>query len=98
MKIIVYDDNVVIKDSFPDNIQILDSYPIWNPIKMKKILSFIIGKRDISIANRSMFSYIIEWYMHNIGYYAFNFLYLLTDNEFIKKQKDRCKNVDLQKH
>ena len=51
-----------------DGIHIENSYSIWNYNKMKMILQMCSSNPRLDF-NRSYFGMIIEWYLHNLGYY-----------------------------
>ena len=63
-----------------DGIVIFNGYKFWSYKEMKKMLKTAIEnpKNDY---NRSYFGMIIEWYLHNIGYYItlpFKFIPMLN--------------------
>ncbi len=79
------------------NIQIKDSYNIWNAEEMKyRIYKKCYEQYDSyspeSQLNRTYESMYIEWWLHNIGYYATK---PLCHIEFFKKINLRCKDVDI---
>lgn len=62
-------------------IQIKDSYKIWKPSKMKKLM----GSDSLLL--------IIEWWLHNIGYYlTLPFIKCAA----MKALNERFKDVDLE--
>lgn len=70
------------------HIQIKNSYRIWHPEIMKDLISFKCQPYTV----KNYVPYIIEWWLHNLGYY------LTLD--FIKYPKikalnERFKHVDL---
>lgn len=70
------------------HIQIKNSFKIWKPSEM----GFIIYVRLHPHRAAYFAPYIIEWWLHNIGYYVtkpFTFI------PFIKSINLRCKDVDL---
>jgi hypothetical protein len=69
------------------NIQIKNSYLIWDCSQMRKILD----ENNCEILNRTYFSLYVEWWLHNIGYY------ITAPFECLKDINDRCKDVDLGK-
>ena len=80
-----------------NNIHIDDSYNIWRPKSMKLIIrakSYITYNfNPEGVLNRSYRSMIIEWWLHNIGYYVTKpFCFI----EKIKEINLRCKDVDLE--
>lgn len=72
------------------NIQIKNSYKIWDIRTMKIILD---SKNATVFLNRSYKSLIIEWWLHNIAYYLTK---PLCSIEFFKKLNYRAKHVDLE--
>ena len=70
------------------HIKIFSGYNIWHPSAMK----FIIDGRLRTHKASKYAPYILEWWLHNIGYYItkpFTFIPAL------KRINDRCKDVDL---
>lgn len=79
-------------------IHIPNSYKVWNIHYMRRIinnycrLKFNSYKSDIEL-NRSYCSMIIEWWLHNIGYYITKpFCFI----DRVYKINLRCKDVDLE--
>lgn len=82
------------------SIQIKNSYKIWRPKTMKKlILQATKEKYDISfpcaLLNRTYLNMYIEWYLHNIGFW---FTYPFTEYDWIAKLNRRFQHVDLEEH
>lgn len=80
------------------NLHITDSYTYWNPRQMKKkIVRIAYRTYDYVYAeellNRSYFSMIVEWWLHNIGYYI---TLPFVKIEAAKRINERCKHVDLE--
>ena len=80
-----------------NNINIKNSYNIWNTLEMKKIIHERCREEYGSDSpcvklNRTYESMYIEWWLHNIGYYITKpFCHI----EFINKINLRCKDVDI---
>lgn len=77
-------------------IKIVDSYTIWNPIKMKSLIQTKITNQyndsdTVYLLHRSYNSMYIEWWIHNIGYYATKPFCFIKE---INKINLRFKNVD----
>ena len=72
------------------HIQIKNSYKIWKPSVMKHLIEFRC--RLDRFIPKSYTPYIIEWWLHNIGYYLTKPFISLP---FINKINIRCKDVDL---
>ena len=48
-----------------------DSYNIWSPSKMRQMMEDQCGCKNVSnYLNRSVPGLVVEWWIHNIGYYA----------------------------
>lgn len=63
-----------------DGIVIFNGYKFWSYKEMKKMLK-TATKNPKNDYNRSYFGMIIEWYLHNIGYYItlpFKFIPMLN--------------------
>lgn len=70
------------------HIQIKDGYKYWNPLYMKHRITFGMRPNTPKIYA----PYLIEWWLHNIGYYLtkpFTFIPALNRINL------RCKDVDL---
>lgn len=82
------------------NIHIENSYNIWNKTEMCYLIrvncleNYYIRNAE-KILNRSMRGMIIEWYLHNIGYYL---TLPFIKNNTIKKLNERFKHLDLEEH
>jgi hypothetical protein len=72
------------------NLQIKNSYKIWNIKTIKIILD---SKNATNVLNRSYASLIIEWWLHNVMYYLTK---PLCHIEIFKKLNYRAKHVDLE--
>lgn len=72
------------------HIQIKYSFLIWNPERMKRLIRYETFKADI--LPKKYAPYIIEWWLHNIGYYLTK---PLTFIPAIEKINLRCRDVDL---
>lgn len=80
------------------NLHIENSYTYWNPKLMKKKIVRIAYRTYTHVfpeelLNRSYSSMIVEWYLHNIGYYV---TLPFVKFETIKRINERCKHVDLE--
>ena len=80
------------------NLHIENSYTYWNPKRMKKKIvrmSYRTYKHVFpeELLNRSYSSMIVEWWLHNIGYYV---TLPFCKFEFAKNINLRCKDVDLE--
>lgn len=80
------------------NIQIKDSYNIWNASYMQYLIEKQCYNQYQSYLpevqlNRNYFSMCIEWWLHNIGYYVTK---PFCSNERIREINLRCKDVDLE--
>lgn len=80
-----------------NNIQIKDSYKIWNAERMKDLIDQVCYEQYNSyfpqtILNRDYDSMCIEWWLHNIGYYITK---PFCNIKFFKNINLRCKDVDL---
>ena len=82
------------------NIHIENSYNIWNKTEMCYLIrincleNYYIRNAE-KILNRSMRGMIIEWYLHNIGYYlTLPFIKIPC----VKKLNNRFKHLDLEEH
>lgn len=82
------------------NLHIKDSYDVWSTNRMHNIIRNECKKQfgypfpDI-ILNRKYITMYVEWYLHNVGYYAtlpFTFI------KYIKELNLRFKSVDLQEY
>lgn len=77
------------------SIQIKDSYKIWRPSTMKRLIHIKCYLRygneyATEVLHRSYLSMYIEWWLHNIGYY-------LTRNIALFEIVNlRCRDVDLE--
>lgn len=80
------------------NLHINDSYNIWSTKKMKRRIRYTALKEYQSknpevLLNRKYPSLIVEWWLHNIGYYVtLPFCFI----EKVKSINLRCKDVDLE--
>ncbi len=77
------------------NIHIENSYKVWSPVKMKKLIRRECLRVYETIAaqimlNRSYGSMVVEWWLHNIGYY------LTKPFKGLAGINERCKHVDLE--
>ena len=82
------------------SIQIKDSYKIWSAATMVDMIQdACFDKYEDNAANyvlnRSYRGMIIEWYLHNIGYYI---TYFFTEYNCIAKINKRLRDVDLEEH
>lgn len=80
------------------NLHIQNSYCIWNTNTMKRRItkaSYENYKEIFAtrLLNRSYTSMYIEWWLHNIGYYATR---PFIGNDKIKTINERFKHVDLE--
>lgn len=64
------------------HVQIKNSYKIWGPAVMKNLI-------DYHVPTKKHTALIIEWWLHNIGYY------LTKPFPIFKGINDRCRDVDL---
>ena len=77
------------------HIQIKNSYDVWKPSTMKTL---ILGKYSREYGNYSITrienfsSLVIEWWLHNIGYYLTKPFVSVPK---LKRINERCKHVDL---
>lgn len=84
-----------------NNIHIPNSYNVWSPQSMEYFIrSFCAhmtnGKcKPEEYLNRSMRGMIIEWYLHNFGYW---FTLPFIKNPRIKQLNERFKHLDLEYH
>jgi hypothetical protein len=70
------------------HIKIKYGFQYWKPSKIKKIIDYKLQPyKAIKYA-----PYIIEWWLHNIGYYL---TYAYTFIPSLKRINNRCKHVDL---
>ena len=75
------------------------SYDIWKPSEMKYFIDkeaqrCFKSDNPEEILNRSYFSMYVEWWLHNIGYYA---TYPLCDDfNYFFKLNERFRDVDLE--
>ena len=80
------------------NLHIENSYNKWLPSTMRSIMTAAAMEKYqtndyVALLNRSERSLVIEWWLHNIGY----FLTLpFTQNEKVKRINERCKDVALE--
>lgn len=79
------------------NIQIKDSYKIWDADEMKDIIDQKCLDQYHSyfpqmVLNRDYDSMCVEWWLHNIGYYITK---PFCNIEFFKNINIRCKDVDI---
>lgn len=79
------------------NIQIKNSYNIWDTKEMQRRICEKCREQYHSdypemLLNRTYNSMYTEWWLHNIGYYLTKPLYSI---EFFKKINIRCKDVDI---
>ena len=72
------------------HIQIKDSYKIWKPSVIKQLIWFRCQLAQFKPKNYT--PYVIEWWLHNIGYYLTKPLVFIPA---IKTINLRCKDVDL---
>lgn len=75
------------------------SYDIWSPALMKDIMRAVAyaeyGTEDYNdLLNRNTRSLIIEWWIHNIGYYV---TLPFCKNESMAKTNVRFRDVDLER-
>ena len=75
-----------------------NSYNIWSARRMTKLITQKCEETYNTtnykqILNRNLASLLIEWWLHNIGYYVTK---PLSKNEYFKKINNRCKDVDLE--
>ena len=80
------------------NLHIENSYTYWNPKLMKKKIVRMAYRTynhvlPEELLNRSYSSMIVEWWLHNIGYYV---TLPFCKFEFAKNINLRCKDVDLE--
>ena len=84
-----------------NNIHNPNSYNVWSPQSMEYFIrSFCAymtnGKyKPEEYLNRSMRGMIIEWYLHNFGYW---FTLPFIKNPRIKQLNERFKHLDLEYH
>lgn len=71
-------------------IQIKDSYVIWHPGIMKLIIWAKL--KSVNLTPKKYAPYIIEWWLHNIGYYLTKPFVSIPK---IKRINERCRHVDL---
>lgn len=80
------------------NLHIVDSYKVWLPCTMKKIIfkecfyTYNSLQADV-LLNRSYRGMYIEWWLHNIGYYLTKPLCKIP---YFKALNDRFKDADLE--
>ena len=72
------------------HIQIKFSYIVWGPSRMKRLINYEAYKAGIEVKNYT--PYIVEWWLHNIGYYVTK---PLTFIPALKNVNLRCRDVDL---
>lgn len=72
------------------HIQIKFSYSVWKPSRMKRLIHYKAYLAGIEVKNYK--PYIVEWWLHNIGYYLTK---PLVSIPAIKKINLRCRDVDL---
>ena len=80
------------------NIHIEDSYNIWKPSTMRQKISEecekTYGDKDADkVLSRNGNLMYVEWWLHNVGYYATK---PLCNNKKIAKINKRFKDVDLE--
>ena len=80
------------------NLHIENSYTYWYPKQMKKKIVRMAYRTykhvfPEELLNRSYSSMIVEWWLHNIGYYV---TLPFCKFEFAKNINLRCKDVDLE--
>ena len=78
-----------------NSLKIIDSFNIWSIEQMSKLIDLQLlekfGSLNVEeILNRPRFTLYIEWWLHNIGYYATLFF------DFLEHYNLRFKDVDLQ--
>ena len=81
------------------NIHIDNSYNVWSTKKMYSLmLNAIEGEAILPeyYLNRSLKGMIIEWYLHNIGFWLT--LPFITESSKLAKINYRCRHVDLEEH
>ena len=72
-------------------IKIPNSYNVWNPAEMRKRIEAAHSDPE-AFLNRTFRSMIVEWWLHNIGYYVS----LPQKSEAWRKINLRCRDVDLE--
>lgn len=82
------------------NIHIVDSYKIWKPKRIKKIIrkeTYDLYKDLFAdrVLNRNYYSMVFEWWLHNIGYYL-TLPFMKLGINWIRDINLRCKHVDLE--
>ena len=82
------------------NIHIENSYKIWSTTMMWAMIAVECENKYNSlradqVLNRSYISMYIEWWLHNIGYWA---TLPFINNEKIKSLNERFKHVDLEEY
>ena len=75
------------KTRITHHIQIQRSFNVWSP---KRMILHIKMRTPLYVKNYNM--YIVEWLLHNIGYYI---TLPFVKNEYIKHINVRCRDVDL---
>lgn len=78
------------------HIQIKNSYDVWLPTTMKTLIygkySREYGDYSSSLKIKHLAYLVIEWWLHNVGYYL---TLPLIKNPKIKALNERFKHVDL---
>ena len=79
------------------NLHINNSYNIWDTSKMRslineKCLEVYSSDSPETILHRTYWSMFVEWWLHNIGYYATK---PFCNIEFFKMINLKCKDVDI---
>lgn len=84
-------------DGVMRNIHIPESYDIWQPRLMKQFIRFYTALYTmasvVDYLNRPMWTLIVEWWLHNIGYYITKPFCKL---EWCRKLNERFRDVDLE--
>lgn len=73
------------------HVQIKSSYSTWRPSSMRKAMCAEAKRRGI-FGPKLTLAHIIEWWLHNIGYYITKPFLSIPALERINK---RCKDVDI---
>jgi len=66
------------------------SFSVWKPSVMKSLIEY--KSYYLGITPKSYAPYIIEWWLHNIGYWLTKPMVAIP---FFKKINLRCRDVDL---
>jgi hypothetical protein len=77
------------------NIHIKNSFKVWSPRRMKALIEVVCvlnyqTRAAHIMLNRSYGSMVVEWWLHNIGYY------LTKPFKGLAGINERCKHVDLE--